>query len=256
VTRRLPIFIVAVLGPLLAACGSGGGGNDSSTLVVFTDTVLESPATELVEAFESANPGVQLQVEVGATDELADRIRSGEHADIFIGDRRELDQMKAEEVLEGEALLLGSDVVVIAVPEGNPANVTGLDDFLADSPSRTAICAEASACGNAARQLFADNGIPSAPDQTDADPIRLIFDLQDRKVDAAILWRTHAAAASKPLDEVAIPIEYEMRDDFTVAGVEDNPTVERAVRWLATDPASEEILVRRGLRAAAEEGAS
>jgi molybdate transport system substrate-binding protein len=256
VTRRLAILSTAVLCTLSAACGGGGGDDEATTLTVFTDTALESPVTQLQEAFEQENPGVRLELEVAPTDELAERIRTGEEADIFIGERRDIDQMKAEETIEGDAMLLGTDLLMISVPDGNPANVTGLDAFLPGAAPRTAICAEDTDCGVSARVLFANSGIAAEPDRTDLNPIAILNELDRRTVDAVILWRTVASAASTEVDYVTIPVEHEMRRDFSVAGVEDNDTVERVVRWLATDPIAEDILIQRGFRAPVEDAPS
>jgi molybdate transport system substrate-binding protein len=255
VTRRR-LILLTVASVLLAACGGGDSGSETTTLVVFTDVLVQKPVEALEAEFEDENPGVDLQLEVGVASELADRVRAGERADIFIGNQREVDQLRAEEVILGESLLLGSDLMQIVVPEGNPADAVGLEDFLAESPTRTAICDELSVCGAYARAIFTKAGIPAAPDRDDANPVEILYLLGNREIDAAILWRTQAAAAGEPLDHVAIPLEYEERSDFSVAGVEDNPTVERTVRWLAADPVANEILVARGLRSPTEESAS
>jgi molybdate transport system substrate-binding protein len=259
VTSRLPTFLAAAVAiALSASCGSEteGSGSATATLTVLTDSVLETPAQQLAAAFEDANPGVRLELVVGPTLELAERLRGGEEADLFIGNRHELDQLHAEGVIEGPSLLLGSDVVQIAVPEGNPAEVTGLDAFLGASPVRAAICIENTTCGAAARAIFSQALPDAAPDRTDVPPVSLLLELGGRTLDAGILWRSQVAGAPQPLDSVPLPREYDMRKDFTIAAIQDDETVERAVHWLATDPASTTLLADRGLRSPVEDSGS
>lgn len=255
-TRRRIISLI-VVSLILTACGGGDDGPESATLLVFVDERVQGPATALVDAFHEDNPGVRLEVEIGKSQELADRIRAGEGADIVIGERPEVDQLAAEEVTLGETLLFGTELLEIAVPAGNPANVLGLDAFLPDSPIRSAICLSPSVCGDAARRVLTAAGIPvDGPDRTDANAISLLGQLANRELDAAILLSSQRASAPGQLDTVRIPLEYEERREYSVAGIEDNPTVERTVRWLATDPVAGELLVERGLREATEESGS
>lgn len=244
--RLLSTILVILLAAATSITGCSSDSEGSDRLLVLVDQRIGPQATRVTTAFVEANATPELEVVTASDQEIGERLRGGEAVDIVIARRPMVDQLRAEEIVNGDALLFATDVVLIAVPPGNPANVTGLTDFTAARPTRTGIARRGSASGNAAYQVFRRARIDAAPDVEDIGPLDLVYTVARRELDAAILWRSQAASA--PLSSVAIPLEYENRIDFSIAALQDSPALDRTVQWLATDPAAQELLMNAGLR--------
>src|SRR5690606_17396434 len=129
--------------------------------------------------------------------------------------------------VEGDVHLFGSDLLTIAVPAGNPANVTGLDVFLPGTAPVTAICAEGTSCGGGARSAFRHLGIDAAPNATDLTPLELLLGVAARNFDAGILFRAQASARADQIDLVALPTEVDLRSDYSVVAVHRDALTDR-----------------------------
>jgi ABC-type molybdate transport system substrate-binding protein len=77
------VVILAVLA--LVGCGSDGGAGDqvTGTVTVFADTLLTDVFTALGRQLEDDHPGVDVQFDFAASDELAERLTGGAAADVF-----------------------------------------------------------------------------------------------------------------------------------------------------------------------------
>ena len=136
--RLLPFLLALLLLPLTAC-----GGSKDTELTVFAAASLQETLTEIGELYQRDRPHVTLVFNFDSSGTLKTQIEEGADCDLFISaGRKQLDELDAAvapavnadalEESEGEALnFVLSDTrvdllenrVVLAVPEGNPADI-------------------------------------------------------------------------------------------------------------------------------------
>src|SRR5918996_5274364 len=157
--RRLAVLLcVALPLPASAACGDddggrgGGGGGAGSpgaaasdldgSITVFAAASLTDAFGEIATGFEDANPGVSVELNLGASSALREQILAGAPADVFASaNPSNMDQVVEAGEVEGEGEVFARNQLEIVVPAGNEAGVDGLDDF-ADPDLLIGLCAE------------------------------------------------------------------------------------------------------------------
>ncbi len=200
-----------------AAAGARTGGGEprapgpAGSAPVPTAEVLVSAAASLTDAFgavatafEAANPGVDVVLNLAGSSTLRQQILEGAPADVFAS----ADESNMERVVEaGEAAgppaVFARNRLRIAVPPGNPAGVTGLADF-ADEGLLVGLCAEAVPCGAFARRALARAGVRPAVDTEEPDVRSLLTKIALGELDAGIVYATDVAPAHR-VQGIAIP---------------------------------------------------
>ena len=124
--KQLGVVLLAALVLLLTACG---GGRETSEIAVFAAASLQETLTEIGEQYRKERGNVELVFSFDSSGTLKTQIREGAECDLFISAAQK--QMNALEeegaLLEGTRVDLLENKVVLAVPEGNPAGITGYD---------------------------------------------------------------------------------------------------------------------------------
>jgi molybdate transport system substrate-binding protein len=209
VWRAIPTLLAAALA-LVAACGDDGDP-ESSEIVVFAAASLTDAFEEVADAFEDANPGTSVELNFAASSALREQIIEGAPADVFAS----ANGSNMDAVVEaGEAD--GSEVFVqnqleIAVPAGNEAGVSGLDDFARDELF-VGLCAEEVPCGEFGREALANAGVEPSIDTDEPDVRALLAKVESGDLDAGLVYRTDVLAAGDAVEGIEIP-----EDDNVVA---------------------------------------
>jgi molybdate transport system substrate-binding protein len=269
-TRRfragaIGVSVGVLLTTSLAACGEStdlesGEAAEPTRVRIITDGILEPTVKALATALEDSRSDVAVQVLAAPVDELPDQLDElnkndddGDDVDVVIGTASNVDVLRAEQVLAGDPLVFGSNMLVITVPKGNPGEVEGLDAFAADATPNVGVCAPNTRCGQLATYAFSRAGVEGEPDVTEADAITLLFSVVSGDLDAALLLRTQAASQLGKVSIIPIPDEYNQVEQFSIAPVRASPVIDDVVDWLASSAAAGEILSSSGLRDAPEE---
>ena len=112
-------------------------------LVVFAAASLTETLTEIAEQYKAAAPNVTLVFNFDSSGTLKTQIEEGAEVDLFISAApKQMNALDASQdaeknpdgldfVLEGSRIDLLENKVALAVPEGNPANLTSFDGFAA-----------------------------------------------------------------------------------------------------------------------------
>ncbi|MFZ5871628.1 MAG: molybdate ABC transporter substrate-binding protein [Actinomycetota bacterium] len=225
---RRQLVVAAAAAALLGACGAqSGGAPPSDGLIVFAAASLTETFTELGEAFEADNPGVTVTFSFGGSSSLAQQIVAGAPADVFAAA-----SVATMDVVEqaGEAVdpvVLVRNRLQIAVPPGNPGDVTGLADF--GDPDRTiALCAPEVPCGAAAVQVLQAAGVTPASDTLERDVKAALSKVRLGEVDAALVYRTDVLAAGSRVEGIDVPEAAEVVGEYPVTVLADAPNPESA----------------------------
>ncbi len=211
---------------LLAGCGTGDD-DDRSTLVVFAAASLTDVFDELAGDLESQRPGLDVQVVVGSSATLAGQLVQGAPADVFASADEAQMQVVADAGLAADPTAFAANVLTLAVPEGNPAGVTGLADLARDELT-VALCAPAVPCGAAAERLLAVAGVAARPDTLEADARAALTKVELGEVDVALVYVTDAASRPDAVDAIEIPQAGQVVNGYSVTVLADAPDPDAA----------------------------
>ena len=169
--KLLSLLLSCAMLLALAACGGGTGdtqespssspaaeNTESSTpeaepveLIVFAAASMTETLTEISELYKEVAPNVTLTFNFDSSGKLVDQIEAGANCDIFISaaqtQMNEIDSAQGEDtnpegydfVLQGTRINLLENKVALAVPEGNPADITSFSDLTTDKLTLLAI---------------------------------------------------------------------------------------------------------------------
>ena len=201
----------------LSACGSSGttttpaptGGSPTATvtgdITVFAASSLTETFTQLGKDFHAANPGATVTFNFAGSSALATQINQGAPADVFASAApANLKTVTDAGNTAGTPVNFAKNQLVIAVPKGNPKQITGLAD-LAKPGIKVALCAEQVPCGAAAKADIAATTVKITPVTLEQDVKAALSKVKLGEVDAALVYRTDAKADPADVDGIEFP---------------------------------------------------
>jgi molybdate transport system substrate-binding protein len=196
--------------------------------VVFAAASLTESFTQIAEGFEAANPNATVTLNFGASSALAQQIISGAPAGVFASaSPATMAQVTGNGDADGEPTVFVRNRLEIAVPAGNPGDVSGLADF-AEEDLTIALCAEQVPCGAAALRAFEAAGITPAPDTLEQDVKATLTKVELGEVDAAVVYRTDVIAAGDTVEGIEFPEAAEAVNDYPIVTLAAAPNPEAA----------------------------
>jgi len=215
----LTLTAAAAAGLLLVGCGSSiviGGSSTSSrktrsnsaplsgTINVFAASSLKEAFTTLGRQFEAAHPGTKVVFNFGPSSGLATQITAGAPADVFASasTKNMAQVVSARQALSPKKF--ASNVLEIAVPPKNPANVTALSD-LAKPAVKVALCQVAVPCGVSAAKVFSNAKLTVTPVTQEVDVKAVLTKVSLGEVDAGVVYVTDVRAAGAKVKGIKIP---------------------------------------------------
>lgn len=244
-TKRMGATVLVVS---LVACS--GTGSDPST-----DEILVSAAASLTDAFgevesvfEEAHPGVDVILNLGGSSTLREQILDGAPADVFASaNQANMDQVVGADVTAGAVEVFATNRLAIAVPVGNPGDVTGLES-LANPDLLVGLCAEGVPCGDFAREALKRAGVTAIIDTNEPDVRALLTKVELGELDAGITYVSDVISTDGAVDGVAIPPEFNVVAEYPIAVLAAAPNQHGADEFLrfVTSDAGGEILISHG----------
>lgn len=191
----------AVAALTLAGCG---GGSDAVT--VFAAASLTDAFAAVADAYDG-----DVRFNFGGSSGLRDQIAAGAPADVFAA---------ADPAHVDGGVAFATNELVLAVPDGNPAGVTGLDD-LGRAELLVGLCAPEVPCGRAARDALAAAGIDAEPDTEEPDVRSVLAKLAAGELDAGVVYRTDVRDA----DVVVAVADLGASVTYAIAALDDDGEV-------------------------------
>jgi molybdate transport system substrate-binding protein len=215
--------LVIAFSVLLASCGGNGSPRE---LIVSTAASLNDVFAELAIEFEASHPGVDVVLNTGGSSRLREQILAGAPVDVFASASvAVMEAVVAADLVDGEPVVFAENRLVLAVPVGNPAAVTGLAD-LADPGLLVGVCAAEVPCGALAAAVLAAAGIEAAADTEEPDVRALSTKLELSELDVGLVYATDLVG--NPL-LVSIPIDSaDLVTQYSIAVIEGSATDEDA----------------------------
>ncbi|MFG1779737.1 molybdate ABC transporter substrate-binding protein [Micromonospora sp. NPDC049051] len=239
--RRWPALVVALTLALsgVAGCdggsaaGGGGSADGGGTLTVFAAASLTESFTRLGRDFEAAHPGTTVVFNFAGSATLAAQINQGAPADVFASAAtRNMATVTGAGNADGDPALFARNQLVVAVPKGNPGGVAGLAD-LTRPGVKVALCAEQVPCGAAARTALAAASLALTPVTLEQDVRGALSKVRLGEVDAALVYRTDALAATAEVTAVEFPESAHAVNDYPIVVLRDAPNPDGARAFVA-----------------------
>ena len=265
---RTALAAVAAAATLLTGCGSSSGTTTataaagspatgspaassppalSGQITVLAAASLTGSFTDLGKQFEAAHPGTKIVFSFGASSTLATQITSGAPADVFASaSTKNMDTVVAAKAAAGPKPF-AKNVMEIAVPPANPANITQLSD-LAKPGVKVVLCAEAVPCGSTARKVFTNAKLTVTPVSNEADVKSTLSKVTLGEADAGIVYVTDVLAAGTKVKGITIPADLNASTSYPIATLTASKSPDLATAFLdyvlSTDGAT--VLTRAG----------
>lgn len=243
---RPMLLLAAALVLVATACGGRATGSPREVILVSAASSLTDSFAGIESAFESANPGVDVVVNLAGSSVVREQILEGAPADVFApADSASMELVVAAggaEAPQGFA----TNQLSIAVPAGNPGNVKALDDF-ADAGRLIGLCAAGVPCGDLARAALDKAGVTAATDTNEPNVRALLTKVEAGELDAAIVYVSDVAA-SQEVSGVEIPAAVNVTTTYPIAVTTGGPNPDGAARFVAfvLSADGQAILARHG----------
>lgn len=205
-------------------------------LTVFAAASLTESFDEIAAAFEAANPGIDVVLNYGGSSGLAAQIAEGAPADVFAA---------ASTTQLPDGTVFATNELALAVPAGNPGDVTGLAD-LARPELAIALCAVEVPCGAASATLLEQAGITASVDTSEQDVKAVLTKIELGEVDAGLVYITDVRAAGAAVESIALPEAEPVA--YPIAALTDSEAAAAFVAFVLSD-AGQAILREAGFGA-------
>jgi molybdate transport system substrate-binding protein len=227
--NRHLIAVTCVVG-LVVACSSA---TVEGELLVSAAASLTDAFAEVEVAFEEANPGVDVLLNLGPSSGLREAILEGAPADVFAAaNTSNMDQVAEAGEVNGEPEIFVTNMLQIVVPAGNPGDVAGLEDF-AREELLIGLCAEDVPCGDFGRQALENAGVIPSLDTNEPDVRALLTKIENDELDAGIVYVTDVLSSPPgEVEGIDIPAEVNVVAEYPIAALASAPNPEAAAAWV------------------------
>ena len=194
----------------------------TGTITVLAAASLTEAFNTLIAQFQQTNPGVTVKVSYGASSALATQINGGAPVDVFAS----ASTKNMQQVIDKGGATAGtnfvSNVMEIAVPPSNPANITAVAD-LAKSGVKVALCQSQVPCGSTALKVFSNAKITVKPVTEEEDVKSTLTKVETNAVDAGVVYVTDVRAAGSKVKGIEIPDAVNASTEYPIAALTKAP---------------------------------
>jgi molybdate transport system substrate-binding protein len=217
----------------LALCSGACAASPGEELLVSAAASLTDAFGEVEVAFEAAHPGVEVLLNMAGSSTLRQQIVEGAPVDVFASaDSSNMDQVAAAGEVDGAPRAFAANRLQITVPAGNPAGVTGLEDF-ADEDLLIGLCATGVPCGDLALTVLGNAGVTPAIDTREPDVRALLTKIQSGELDAGLTYVTDVVASGGAVHGIDIPDGANATTNYQIASLVDSSDPSTAAAFVA-----------------------
>ena len=216
----------------------------SGTITISAASSLTDVLPVIAAAFTKRFPKVTVRFNFAGSTTLVEQLNAGAPVDV-IATASEQTMAKAMAASTAVSpILFAKNTMAIAMPAGNPANITKLSD-LTKPGVLVAVCDISVPCGATARDLFKIANITVTPVTRELDVRMVLGKVVADEVDAGIVYVTDVKWAGSKVTSVKIPSALNVITSYPVATVKEskNPLAARAfVQYLRYSFSAQGIL--------------
>ena len=223
----------------------------SGSLTVSAASSLQGAFTDIKTAFETANRGVKVTINFGASSTLAQQIIDGAPIDVFASaDEANMTKVSDAKMLSDAPTLFAANSLEMIVRKGNPSKITSLSD-LSKSGLIYVTCAPEVPIGKYSAQVLQKAGVTVSPSSLEPDVKGIVAKVSAGEADAGIVYATDVTATNGAADGVPIPANVNVIAKYPIASISSSTKSAVAEAWIAFVVGSEgqDILRRYGFGA-------
>jgi molybdate transport system substrate-binding protein len=223
----------------------------SGEITVFAAASLTGAFTDLATDFEDAHPGTTISLNFAGSSDLVTQISEGAPADVFASaDVKNMTRLSDANLLVGDPVNFATNVLTIAVPPGNPADITDFAD-LAGANVKTVVCAPQVPCGAATETIEATTGVTLTPVSEESAVTDVLGKVSSGEADAGLVYVTDVAAAGDAVEGIPFDESDEAVNTYPIARVEggDNAELSAAFINYVTGTEGQDVLAAAGFGA-------
>jgi len=238
------IAVLALLLPLLTACG--GGDDNDKTLTVLAASSLTGTFEELAKTFEKEHPGVKVTFSFDSSTTLADQAADGAPGDVLAtADHDSIQTAVDAGVTTADPVQFAQNQLVLVVPQKNPAHISKFADI---ATSKFVACVDTAPCGKLAAALLADNHVTAQPASLEVDVKSVLAKVTEGEADAGLVYQSDQVAAGDEVAGFPIPGAADERTDYFLAPLEQTKNAGLAQDWidLLTSAAGQKVMSEAG----------
>ena len=212
--------------------------------------ITVAAAASLTDVFEAIgatftqDTGIDVTFSFAGSSAIAEQIRGGAPIDVFASAGRTSMEPLVAEQLVTDVAAFASNSLTIAVPAGNPGEVTGLADL--DRVS-VVVCQEQVPCGVATAQMLERNALAITPVSYEPDVRSVLGKIVADEADAGIVYVTDVERRPG-VESVAIPSDANVSTTYQAAVVTASARTDAASAFISylTEPEAQAVLAAAG----------
>ena len=252
--RRFAVILAALVAVAAAGCSSSSStsstpSSSTGTITVFAAASLMQTFTQLGKQFEAAHKGDTVKFSFGPSSGLATEITSGAPADVFASASPATMDVVVKAGDAASPQNFAKNVMEVAVPPNNPANVTSVTD-LAKSSVKVALCQPTVPCGVVAAEVFKNAGITVKPVTLEADVDSVVTQVETGNVDAGMVYVTNVLSAGSKVKGITIPASDNASTLYPIATISSSKHKSEAQAFInyVLSPAGQQVLAAAGFQ--------
>ncbi len=203
------LSIIVTLMVLITACGTVSEQetemHNENVIQAYCGAGMKEPFAEIAKLYEEKN-GIKVEVTVGNAAEIKSQISASQEGDIWIaGGESELKSLFEKDLIADTKVLV-KHIPVIAVSEGNPANIMSPQDLTGAEVNMVVGDAESTPIGKIGNSFLEKQGIADQVNiiaNTCSSPA-MITALQAKEANVAIMFKENAVG-KKGIEIVDMP---------------------------------------------------
>ncbi len=243
--------LAAAAAALALVAGGCADAGDSPVLMVQAAASLQAPFEQLGGQFERTHPGIEVEFGFAGSSTLVEQIRQGAPADVVAtADATTMDALVAAGLNGSDPVPFASNTLMIAVPAGNPADVTDLASLTRDGLALV-LCAPQVPCGAAAARAQEAAGIELSPVSEEQSVTDVLNKVTTGEAEAGLVYRSDVTRAGDAVEGIELPGALAAPNLYPIATVHGSarPELARAFVDLVTGPQGRRVLTDHGFGA-------
>jgi len=249
--RFLRFFIAALVSTLLLlnACSD----TRKQTMAVYCGAGMSKAAAEIGVLFEKKYD-IAIHYSFAGSNTLLSQIQIVKKGDVYVPASDYYMEIASNKKLVEKPITIAFHIPVIAVPKGNPKNITSLEDLAGNNIRIGLGDPKAAAIGKTSVEILRKNNLEKQVNKNvvtrTATVNELVVYLGLNQVDAAVIWEDNAVAAAAKVDLVPIPRDQNRVETIPAAVLTLSKQKKHARRFIdfLRSPKAKEILEKYGFK--------
>jgi molybdate transport system substrate-binding protein len=223
----------------------------SGSITVYAAASLKTTFTTLAEDFEHAHPGTSVELTFAGSSDLVTQLTNGAPGDVFASaDEKNMAKLTDAGLVEGDPVDFATNVLQIAVPPSNPAEVKTFAD-LARPGVKTVVCAPQVPCGAATVAVEKATGVALSPVSEESSVTDVLGKVTSGEADAGLVYVTDVIAAGDAVEGIAFDESSKAVNTYPIAPLAGsaNPALAAAFAAFVVSTDGQRVLADAGFGA-------